>query len=235
MGNDMMDLQELATYLQRDLREVRKLASRGHLPGHKVAGEWRFARAEINHWIEHQLPGYSEEQLTAVESASHHHEAGEEPLLAGLLSKASVAVPLRASTRAAVLRELVRLAEESWQVYDPAGVLEAIRIREDTASTALPSGVAIPHPRRRCPSLLGEPVMAYGRTASGISFGAPDNSLTDIFFLVCCRDDATHLRVLARLSRLLLKPEFLASLRAANTPEETWQTIADAEAGLLAS
>ena len=48
MGNDMMDLDELADYLQRDARELNKLASRGHLPGHKVSGRWRFARAEAD-------------------------------------------------------------------------------------------------------------------------------------------------------------------------------------------
>ena len=47
MGNDMMDLDQLADYLQRDARELNKLASRGHLPGHKVSGRWRFARAAI--------------------------------------------------------------------------------------------------------------------------------------------------------------------------------------------
>ena len=40
MGNDMMDMEELAAYLRRDVREVGKLASRGHLPGHKVGGQW---------------------------------------------------------------------------------------------------------------------------------------------------------------------------------------------------
>ena len=56
MGNEMMDLEQLASYLQRDVREVSKLASRGHLPGQKVGGQWRFASAEINHWIETQMP-----------------------------------------------------------------------------------------------------------------------------------------------------------------------------------
>ena len=70
MGSDMMDLTQLATYLHRDVREVSKLASRGHLPGHKVGGEWRFARAEINQWLESQLPGYTEQQLTALETRS---------------------------------------------------------------------------------------------------------------------------------------------------------------------
>jgi PTS system nitrogen regulatory IIA component len=225
----MMDMEQLAAYLQRDVREVGKLASRGHLPGHKVGGEWRFARAEINHWIETQLPAYNERQLAALETAG----GDGEPLLGGLLCEACMAVPLLATTRSAVLRDLVTLAEQSWQVYDPAAVLDAVRQREEMQTTALPHGVAIPHPRRPLPSALGESVMAYGRTASGIPFGAPHGALTDIFFLVCCRDDRTHLRVLARLTRLFLREGFLDSLRAADTPGETYDRLTAAERELL--
>jgi PTS system nitrogen regulatory IIA component len=128
-----------------------------------------------------------------------------------------------------VLRELVALAERSWQVYDAAAVLEAIRAREEMGSTALPNGVAIPHPRRALPNALGDAVMAYGRTATGIPFGGERGALTDIFFLVCCRDDATHLQVLARLTRLLQRPGFLDELRAAETAAESLEKIAAAE------
>src|SRR5947208_15866864 len=92
MGNDMMGVEELAVYLQRDVREVGKLASRGHLPGHKVGGKWRFARAEINHWIETQISGYSDKQLTALE------QGGEGALLAEYLDEASIEIG-RASCR----------------------------------------------------------------------------------------------------------------------------------------
>ena len=233
MGSDMMDLQQLARYLHRDVREVSKLASRGHLPGHKVSGEWRFARAEINHWLETQMPDYNEEQLSHLDR-NIGPNPDQEPLIAVLLSEAAMAVPLPASTRSSVLRELVRVAEQTWQVYDPDAILEAIRQREEMVSTALDTGVAIPHPRRPLPAALGESLLAYGRTASGVPFGAPYGCLTDIFFLVCCRDDRTHLRVLARLSRLLLRPGFCAQLRAAETVPETWQLIAAAERELLA-
>ena len=103
------------------------------------------------------------------------------------------------------------------------------------SSTALESGIALPHPHRPLPAALGESVMAYGRTASGIPFGGAGGQLTDIFFLVCCRDDRTHLRVLARLSRLFLRHGFPDELRAAQTPAETWQVIAVAERELLAT
>jgi len=229
-----MDVEQLAAYLRRDAREVGKLASRGHLPGHKVSGQWRFARAEINHWIETQLPQYTEQQLADLESAQDRGEVAE-PLVTNLLAPASIAVPLAASTRASVLRELVNLAEQTWQVYDPEAILEAVRRREEEGSTALPNGVAIPHPRRPLPNTLGESVLAFGRTASGLPFGAPNGNLTDVFFLVCCRDERTHLRVLARLTRLLLRPDFLDQLRAAETPAEARQVIVDTERQLLES
>lgn len=230
MPNEMMNLEQLADYLRRDVREVSKLASRGHLPGQKVSGQWRFARAEINHWIETQLPGYTDEELTAVET---HYATDLEPLVSTLMTKETTAVPLKASTRSSVLRELVRLGEQSWHVYDPETLHEAIRQREELGSTALPSGVAIPHPRRPMPSILGESVIAYGRTAAGIPFGDPRGGLSDIFFLVCCRDDRTHLRVLARLSRLLLRPGFIDQLRETDSAAGTWQLIHAAEIELL--
>jgi PTS system nitrogen regulatory IIA component len=232
MGNDMMDLEQLASYLQRDVREVTKLASRGHFPGHKVGGQWRFARAEINHWLETQIAAFSDQELSALERGSSL-DLDQEGLVSSLLSEATITVPLPASTRSSVLKELVNLAEQSWQVYDPEAILEAIRQREELASTALENGVALPHPHRPLRGALGESLIAYGRTASGIPFGAPGGGLTDIFFLVCCMDDRTHLQVLARLSRLLLRPGFIDDLRDADTIQATWECIATAERELL--
>src|SRR6476620_9194972 len=79
MENEMMDLAQLASYLHRDLREVSKLASRGHLPGHKVSGEWRFARAEINHWLETQMHAYTAPELERLEQTGRSDST--EPLV----------------------------------------------------------------------------------------------------------------------------------------------------------
>jgi PTS system nitrogen regulatory IIA component len=226
---ETMDIEQLASYLQRDAREVGKLASRGHLPGRKVGGEWRFNRTEINQWLEGQLPGYSDAQLAQVEITQGH----DEPLLTGLLTESTVAVPLPASTRASVLRELVTLAEQSWLIYDRDAILEALKQREEIASTALPSGVAVPHAPRPLPAILGDTVVAFGSTGQPIPFGAPHGGLTDLFFLVLSQDDRTHLRVLARLTRLFIRPGFLDELRAAASPAEALEVIARSERALL--
>lgn len=231
-----MDLDQLAAYLQRDARELGKLANRGHLPGQKVGGNWRFSSIEINHWLETQLHGYDERQLAAVERGAGRHRAVEEPLVTSLMSESTTAVPLQAGTRASTLKELVRLAEQSWQIYDPEALHEAVRQREEQASTALASGVAIPHPHRPLSDRAqGEALIAYGRSPRGIPFGAAHGNLTEIFFLVACRDTPTHLRVLARLSRLLLRSGFIDELRDAATPAETLQVIEAAERELIGS
>src|SRR5438132_1490712 len=232
MSNDTMDVDQLARYLRRDAREVSKLADRGDLPGRKVGGAWRFARAEVQHWLEKQLHTFSESELKAVEA---DHPEPTEPLLTTLLHEDCVAVPLPASTRSSVFRELVKLAEQSWQVYDADAILTAIQAREDLASTAQDNGVAVLHPRRPLPAALGESVVAFGHTIRGLPFGAPGGGLTDLFFLVCCRDDRTHLRVLARLARLFQKPGFLDRLRSAESSAEALHTLRDTEAELIAA
>ena len=234
MENEIMDLDQLAIYLQRDARELNKMANRGYLPGQKVGGHWRFASAEINHWLETQMHEYSEQELTALEAGTARGQIDCSPLISAMLTEATIAVPLPASTRDSVLRELVKLAEQSWQVYDPAALLQAIRQREEIGSTALPSGVAIPHPRRPLPDTAqGEPLIVFGRTPRGVPFSALDGSLTDLFFLVCCRDQSTHLRTLARLSRMMLRDDFVDALRATETVPEAYQIIESTERELI--
>lgn len=224
-----MSLEQLAAYLHRDVREVNKLASRGYLPGKKVGGEWRFASSEINHWIETQMHAFTEEELEHLEQRGGVCVATE-PLVSSMLSETTAAVPLLASTKASALKELVNLAAQSWNIYDADALLSAIKHREELCTTALESGVAIPHPHRPLSDKAqGEAIIAFARTSRGIPFGAPDGGLTDLFFLVSCRDSRTHLRVLARLSRLMLRPTFLEDLRQVEAPADALRVIEDAE------
>jgi PTS system nitrogen regulatory IIA component len=224
MGTETMDLEQLASLLGRDARELGKLANRGHLPGRKIGGQWRFATAEVHHWLEREMPRLSDRELLALDHPT------ETPLLVtSLLPRECIDLALPARTRDSVLRELVKLAEKSDRVWDPDAILAAIRAREEAASTARPEGYAIPHLRRRIPNTLGESVVALARTGSGIPFGAEHGVITDLFFLVCCNDDALHLRLLARQARLLRQPGLLDALRNALTPEEAHYVIEAAE------
>ena len=232
MDFDTMDLTQLARYLQRDPRELSKLANRGHLPGQKVGGEWRFARIEINYWVESQLPHSTDLELSAFERSQS--PADDQPLVAKFLSVGTIAWPLAAATRASLYKELVTLAEQSWQVYDPDALLQAVRQREDRSSTALDVGVALLHPRSTLPNtVLGDSVISLGFVPAGLSFGAPRGGSTDLFFLIACAEYGTHLRVLTRLSRMFLVPGFLNKLRSVDTAGDAFRMIEEAEQNLL--
>jgi len=87
------------------------------------------------------------------------------------------------------------------------------------------------HPRRPMAKILSQPLLALGCTSSGIPFGGAA-ALTDVFFLICSMEDRVHLRVLARLSRILASAGFLGALHQAGNAEEARQAIVDAETKL---
>jgi PTS system nitrogen regulatory IIA component len=138
-------------------------------------------------------------------------------------------VPLAARTRGSVITSMVELAATTGWLWDAAKMAEAVRAREDMLPTALENGVALLHPRRPLASILAQPLLAFGRTASGLPFGAPRGTLTDLYFLVCSTDDAGHLRVLARLSRLIGDADLLAALRQAPDATAVHEVIAARE------
>jgi PTS system nitrogen regulatory IIA component len=230
--HEFLSLDELARQLGRDRRELEKLVQRGRIPGRRVDGEWRFHSAEIRHWLEQEMRGYSSDELAALEESQHSLEFGVETPLSGLLDPVTVQVPLEARTRRSVLESLIEAAGRTHQIWEPALLLEAVLEREAVLSTGFENGVAIPHPRNPLPQALGASIVAYGRTFSGIPFGAPKRALTDLYFLVLCRDSKTHLSVLARLGRLLQIPGFLDELRNTDDSAASFQVICRADQGL---
>jgi PTS system nitrogen regulatory IIA component len=229
MDHQLLNLDQLAARLGRDRREVERLVVRGNLPGRKVNGQWQFHPTEVTQWLEQEIRGYDETQLAQVESAQNSKELDPQFPITSLLKPELIEIPLEARTKRSVLESLLEVAGRTWQVWEPAAILQAIQQREEVYSTAFENGVAIPHTRSPMPEALGESVIAFGRTYSGIPFGAPKRVLSDLFFLVLCRDSRTHLQVLARLGRMLQQTGFVEGLRATEGATATYEFIAMAE------
>lgn len=221
------DVPALARYLHVTPEQVTRMAERGTLPGRKVAGQWRFSRAEIHHWLEERIGAAKEADLAQMQGMLDQAAGGAAAAatVGELLLPEAIAIPLAARTRNSVIKAMVELAARTGHLWDPAEMAEAVQAREKLHPTAMDSGVALLHPRRPLPHLLAQPLIALGRTASGIPFGSESGQLTDLFFLICSVDDAQHLRTLARLSRLLASAGFLDELREAQTPAEAHSVV----------
>jgi nitrogen PTS system EIIA component len=216
MPHELMDIQQVARYLHVTVPEVQKFVAKSDLPAHKAGGQLQFRKGDVDHWVERRMHDLPSHRLAQIEKGvSLHHGLDERaPLLGPLIPPGGIAVPLHAKTRDAAIRALVQAAEAAGLVYDKNDLTEKIRQREELYPTTVAPGVAMPHPRHPLPYDIAASFVIVGRTPGGIPFGATDGTLTSLFFLICCKDDRTHLHVLARISRIL--------------DEETIQELVDA-------
>lgn len=232
-----MTLEDFARHVGLRVDEVRKLAERGKLPGQKIGGQWRFNRARVTEWLQQEIPSYAHDRLVDLEWAMGGRDAATDDagmIVSDLVGLEAVEVAFAANTKASVIRELVTLADRTGLLYDREGLLDAIEQREALCSTALPNGVAIPHPRQPMPYVSAEPFICAARPTRGIPFGSSYGGLTHLFFLICCHDDRHHLRVLARLMRIL-DPPTIESLLAADTAEAFLRQLIEQEERVVAA
>lgn len=233
MSRDDFDISSLSRYLHISPAQVTKLAEREQLPGRRVGGQWRFSSEEVHHWLEQRL-GAGEVELAHVENVLDQSRGLQlEITIAGLLPVEAIEIPLIARTRNSVITSMVEVAARTGYLWDVPKMIDAVRAREDLHCTALENGVALLHPRRPLPQILEDSFLSLGRTSTGIPFGDARGRLTDLFFLICSTDDAIHLRILARLSRLLLDDNTLTALRTAADAFEAHRIIAAAEQQLF--
>ena len=95
-----------------------------------------------------------------------------------------------------------------------AGLLK----REESFATGMPGGFAIPHCRTEA---VDEAALGLLRLAEPVDFGSADGPADLILGIAApAGTDDQHLQLLAQLSRALIRPEFLADLRAASTPQQ---------------
>ncbi len=226
------DVARLAEYLHVTPDQVTRMAVRGRLPGRRVGGDWRFNEAEIHHWLEERIGVSDMDELNKVQRVIDRvvGETLDRPL-SELCTPETTAVPLNARTRGSVIRAMCELASRSGLLWDAAAMAEAVQAREQMHPTALDCGVALLHPRRPQSSILSDSVVAMAVCPSPIPF-SDSGQLTDIFFLICSYDDASHLRILAKLSRLIADGEILAGLRACSTVAEAWECLKESEEAL---
>jgi len=101
--------------------------------------------------------------------------------------------------------------------------------REEQQSTGIGGGLALPH--AMVPGLR-QTLVAVARVPGGIEFAALDGEPADLFFLLLSPPEAAHehLRILARLARILDFDSTLTRLRAAEGAAELIRLLLDEDA-----
>ena len=152
--------------------------------------------------------------------------------LSELLTPQAVAASLQATTKREVVAELVDLLESAHGIDSRGEILDRVLRRETMMSTGIGNGVAIPHGKARAVDRI---IAACAVSRVGVDFEAVDGERAHIFVLLVSPENvgASHVKVLANISRLLKEESVRKALREATDSESVLAAVHSAEAQYL--
>jgi mannitol/fructose-specific phosphotransferase system IIA component (Ntr-type) len=141
--------------------------------------------------------------------------------LASLLTADQIIPEMKATERWPAIVELIDLLVALRKIDRACRdtILAALKQREETMSTGIGFGIAIPHASS---DSVDEVVAAFGRSSQGIEFDALDNAPVKfvVLFIVPKNQFQTHLRTLAAIAKFLNDRTVRENLAEAGTKEE---------------
>jgi len=143
------------------------------------------------------------------------------------LKKEAIILNLKSTDKKGILEELVvpvsKIAD-----FGHEELLRVLLDRERLGSTGIGDGIGIPHGKLKGLKSL---VLGFGISRKGVDFESMDNRPTFIFFLLITPEDSTslHLKLLARISRILKNEQFKERLLNAGNEDDLYEIIKEAD------
>ncbi len=150
--------------------------------------------------------------------------------LSDLLTPETIQLNLQGTQRDAVLLELIdHIPSIAGQPAAKQTLLRALQEREELHSTGIGDGIALPHARNALVGMVDRAVIVFGRHPAGVQYGADDRIPAKVFFLLVATNVSEHLRILARISRLLRAPKIRQELLKVEKTESLLKLLREAE------
>lgn len=144
--------------------------------------------------------------------------------LIDILDPECICSPMQSVEKHDVIDELVDVLVAAGRVSDGQSLKNAVWIREQTRTTGIGHGLAIPH--GKCASMKGLAI-AIGKPAEPIDFEAIDSQPVQLVVLLASPPDKTsdHIQALAHISRMMNDSSFREEIYSATTPEEIFGLV----------
>jgi PTS system nitrogen regulatory IIA component len=140
-----------------------------------------------------------------------------------ILSERCVIAGLSANSRKRVLQAASELLAEQHPELSARALFDELMIRERLGSTGIGEGVAIPHCRLDCETILG----ALVTLENPVDYEAMDDQPVDLLFVLVVpnEENTAHLELLAALARIFNNAENRRRLRAATSSADLYQQL----------
>ena len=148
--------------------------------------------------------------------------------LTDLLREDSICLNLEGQSKQSLFQAALEHLHAQGYVSEPEKVLEDLQVREKIMSTGIGQGVAIPHAQSEG---VPQTHLSLWRPARPVDFDAMDKQPVDLIFMILGPRGIgnEHVKILAKISRLLHGASFRERLRQAKSPAEVLDTIRDFE------
>jgi PTS system nitrogen regulatory IIA component len=142
-----------------------------------------------------------------------------------VLDKEAILIDLKATDKIGILNELVAPAARITGI-DHQDMVQVLMERERLGSTGIGGGIGIPHGKLKN---LDKLVLGFGLSRQGVDFESMDGRPTHLFFLLITPEHSTdlHLKLLARVSRLLKKEPLKEMMMKATRVEDIIKIIGE--------
>jgi PTS system nitrogen regulatory IIA component len=217
-----LSLRQAARCLDVPEDALEKWAERGEIPAARVNDQYRFNRVDLLEWA-------AERHLTVSPEILAEPGAGELPRISDCIRAGGVHRSVAGADKESVLRSVVALLPLPASAA-PDFVLEMLLAREKLGSTALGSGIAIPHPREPMVMHVREPFVTVCMLEQPIDFGSTDGMPVHTLLVIVAPSVRMHLHVLSLLSAVLHDAAVCARLESRAPPEEILAEIERVEA-----
>ena len=148
-----------------------------------------------------------------------------------ILQPDCIKAPMAATDKKAAIHELVDVLAAAGKVTDPGALKEAVWTREQTRTTGIGHGLAIPH--GKCAGMAAGVglAMAIGRPSQPIEFGAIDGKPVRLIIMLASAPErnSDHIQALARVSRLMTMTDVRERIYSAGSAAEIYALIKDQE------
>lgn len=140
-----------------------------------------------------------------------------------VLQKNAILPDLKSRDKKGVIEELAVPVAEIANV-DHTDLVNVLMDRERLGSTGIGGGIGIPHGKMKNLNTL---FVGFGISREGVDFESMDRKPTHIFFLLITPEDSTglHLKLLARISKILKNESFRKRLLDAAGRDEIFEII----------
>lgn len=144
--------------------------------------------------------------------------------ISDVLERETIISDLQSTTKTDVIRELAENLASAHPGINNEKLIEVLMEREKLCSTAVDSGVAIPHAKM---TGISDIIAGFGRSVEGIDYDSLDAELTHLFIILVAPETSigAHIQLLARISKIFRNPELRAKLMAFETRDEIYDSI----------